>query len=107
GTTARTAIYNNAAAAAPITTVLCEEIKISTDLLTMRMGGVQVASSADDLGAGNFSSQALNIGARNGGASTFFSGRIYRLLVIGRALTTTERATAERWAAQPAGVVIP
>jgi len=107
GNIAAAAVYNNVAAAAPVTSVLCQEAKISTDLLSLRMNGVQVASSVADLGTGNFSSQALNIGARNGGAYAFFNGRISRLLVIGRLLTTTERKTAERWAAQPVGIVIP
>lgn len=78
---------------------------ISADTATMRINGTDAGSNGGDQGTGNFGNYALNIGARNA-ASLFFNGRLYRLLVIGRALTTTERSLAERWAAQPAGVVL-
>lgn len=74
----------------------------------LRKNGATVGAAAGDTSenTGTFASYALNIGARNA-ASLFFNGRIYRLLVIGRALTTTERNAAERWAAQPVGIAIP
>lgn len=91
---------------APTTRVITTQSKISTDLCSLRVDGVAVSSSANDQGAGNYQNAALYMGAR-GGTSVFLSGRIYRLLIIGRALTTTERNLAERWAAQPTGIVIP
>jgi hypothetical protein len=92
---------------APLTLVATGESKISADQCALRINGAAAASSSTDQGSGNYRNAVLNIGARNGGASTFLNGRIYRLLVIGRALTTTERNTAERWAAQPVGISIP
>lgn len=106
GTTIWTATYTNAAVAAPITNVLTNIADISADSVVLRVDGVQVASNSGDQGTGNYGNYPLYIGGR-GGATLFFNGRIYRLLVIGRALTTTERNAAERWAAQPVGITIP
>ena len=92
---------------APLALVAAGESKISADQCALRINGAAAASSSTDQGSGNYRNAALNIGARNGGASTFLNGRIYRLLIIGRTLTTTERNLAERWAAQPVGIVIP
>lgn len=92
--------------AAPVTNVVTAEMDISSDSLSIRADGGTAATSASDQGTGNYGNYALNIGARNT-ASLFLSGRIYRLLVIGRTLTTTERNAAERWAAQPVGITIP
>lgn len=93
--------------AAPLALVSTGEGDISADLSNVRVNGAQAANAAGDQGTGNYQNAALSIGARNGGASVFLNGRIYRLLVIGRALTTTERNLAERWAAQPVGIPIP
>jgi hypothetical protein len=79
---------------------------LATQLLTRLNGADTAFSAASGSNAGPFANAALNLGARNGGASSWLSGRLYRLLVIGRALTTTERSLAERWAAQPAGVTL-
>lgn len=106
GTGVSSTAYTNAAVAAPITAVVTVSAKIATDLLLLFLNGAQVAAAATDQGTGNYTSDVLNIGSRNA-ASLFFNGRIYRLLVIGRALTTTERNAAERWAAQPVGIAIP
>jgi hypothetical protein len=56
-------------------------------------------------GTGNFSSQPIYIG-RRGGSSSPFNGRLYRLIVIGRALTASELSQAERWSAQPMGITL-
>lgn len=92
--------------AAPNTAVITGESDISADTCSIRVNGVSAGSAATDQGTGNYGNYVLNIGARNA-ASGFLNGRIYRLLVIGRALTTTERNAAERWAAQPVGIAIP
>lgn len=96
----------DSANAAPVTAAFTGSGDISSDLCALRKNGVQTATTAADQGAGSYGNYALNIGARNT-ASLFFNGRIYRLLVIGRALTATERNAAERWAAQPVGITIP
>lgn len=106
GSTTSTATYANTAVASPVTFVATGQADISADLCAVRINGADAQSSASDQGSGNYSSQVLNIGARNA-ASVFFNGRIYRILVIDRALTTTERNLAERWAAQPVGITIP
>lgn len=81
---------------------LVDEIKPRVDGVVPALSAV-VAGPA---GTGNFSNAALNIGRRNG-TSLPLNGRIYRMIVIGRALTATELANAERWCAAPAGVVLP
>jgi hypothetical protein len=106
GDAAGASVASSGSLPAPVATVLAGEADISADVVRLRIDGTQVASSPDDQGAGNYSNDVLNIGARNA-SSLFFNGRIYRLLVIGRTLTTTERNAAERWAAQPAGITIP
>jgi hypothetical protein len=105
GTSSSTA-QTDGSYAAPNLAVLTSTLKISTDLCALFINGVSAAMSATDQGSGNYGTYALNIGARNA-TSLFLNGRIYRLLVIGRALTTTERNLAERWAAQPVGITIP
>ena len=77
--------------------------------LTLRENGVGQAATVNTTSpqvATNGANTALNIASRIG-TSLFFAGNLYRLLVIGRALTTTERNAAERWAAQPVGIAIP
>ena len=90
----------------PEQAVITAEHDIAGDLSRLRRNGVAGVDGTADKGAGNFGNYPIYLGAR-AGASLFFNGRIYRLLVIGRALTTTERAAAERWAAQPVGITIP
>jgi hypothetical protein len=94
------------AVAAPDTAVVTAFSDISGDLSRIYRNGVIGTDGTGDKGTGNFGNYVLNIGARNA-AGVFLNGRIYRLLVIGRALTTTERNTAERWASQPVGIAIP
>lgn len=97
----------NGALVAPANAVVTGEGNIANDVCTLRLNGAQVDSVTADQGSGNYSNAALNVGSRGGGASLWFGGRIYRLLVIGRALTAAERNTAELWAAKPVGVTIP
>lgn len=91
---------------APDTAVITATHNIAGDLSRLWRNGVQGTDGNADKGTGNFGNYPLYLGAR-GGSSVFFNGRIYRLLIIGRVLTTTERAAAERWAAQPVGITIP
>jgi len=92
--------------AAPITLVATAILDISDPRNDLYINGDLAAQASTDQGAGNFGNYALNLGSRNT-TTQFFNGRIYRLLVIGRALTTTERNLAERWAAQPTGIILP
>lgn len=104
GTVMATISYSGFAAGTAYVVTLRADI--SDDTVSAVIDGVQQSPSLTDQGTGNYGNYVLNIGARNA-ASLFFNGRIYRLLVIGRALTTTERNAAERWAAQPVGITIP
>lgn len=90
----------------PASLVLTGVGDISADTSILSVNGVTDGTSASDQGTGSYRSDILFVGARGAG-SQFFNGRIYRLLVIGRALTATERSLAERWAAQPVGITIP
>ena len=73
---------------------------ISADTNIVKINGTQVATSAANLGTGNFGNFVLHIGARNGVTSPF-NGRIYRMIVIGRALTSDELTAAEAWVSAP------
>ena len=57
-------------------------------------------------GTGNFGNYPLFIGARNQ-ASSFFNGRIYPMIVLGRLATTQEITDTETWVAEKTGVVLP
>lgn len=91
--------------AAPTTVVLTGSGDISADTCALRVNGAQAVAQANDQGTGNYAADVLFIGRRNG-ASSPFNGRLYRILVIGRALTADEISRAERWCAQPAGVTL-
>jgi hypothetical protein len=84
--------YANAAIAAPNTSVLAMLADISGDSAISRVNGAQVASSASDLGTGNFGSYPLYLFAR-AGTSLFFRGRFYASVIRG-ALTPVSRAAA-------------
>jgi len=71
GTTARAAIYTNAAVAAPVTNVLTGLSDISGDIVTLRVNGTQVATSALDQGTGNYLAYPAYICARGGTANPF------------------------------------
>lgn len=58
---------------------------------------------ADGLAAGNFANAALYVGAR-GGASLWFNGRLYGLIVRGAASTAGQIDDAERYMARLSGV---
>lgn len=108
-------VYGDTAAAsspAPITQVISAAFDASvvglTGLGPLRLDGQAAAltKGGGASSAGTFGNLALSFGRRNG-ASLPFNGRIYRMIVIGRALTAAELAQAEAWCAAPAGVVLP
>jgi hypothetical protein len=71
---------------------------ISGDSTILRLDGVQVGTSLDDQGTGNYGSYPLYIGRRNN-ASLPFNGRIYQLIVRGAASSAAEIASTERYIA--------
>lgn len=88
---------NSGAIAAPVTNVLTGISDINTDLMTLGVNGVQVATSSVDQGTGNFLAYPLYIG-RRGGTTLPFNGRIYNLIVrFGANLTASQIASTENW----------
>lgn len=83
--------------ASPLSSVLTGIGDISSDTAILRVNGTQVATSATDQGAGNFSNAAVLIG-RRGGASLPFNGVITFLFAINRLLTANELAAVEAYA---------
>lgn len=65
---------------APMTSVLSGLGDISGDSSTIRVNGVQAATSASDQGTGNFGAYPLYIGMR-GGSTVPFNGNLYGLIV--------------------------
>lgn len=96
----------NSVATAPISAVVSGEASITAPYTRIRTNGVLNQELTTSLGTGPLGNFPLYIG-RRGGTAFPFSGRIHRLLIIGRALTAAELAQAERWAAQPTGVTLP
>jgi hypothetical protein len=94
-------------AAAPQTEVLCGIGQISTDTAQLRANGVQVGTSANDQGTGNFLAYPLYIG-RRAGSSLPFNGHIYGLIVrfSSANLAAAQIANAERWLARKSGVTL-
>jgi hypothetical protein len=99
-----TSEYRGLTYTAPVTSVLfCQYDIAGADRATEIMprvnaatpGTLQTAGQAS-LGGGNFSSAALNVGRRNA-SNTPFNGRIYRLVIVGRTLTSDERNNLESW----------
>jgi hypothetical protein len=97
-----TSLFNNAQVAAPVTAVIAAQADIPADSTTLRVDAVQVASSATNLGTGNFGAYPLYIGRRNN-ASLPFSGRIYQLIVRGAASSAAEISSTERYIAGKQG----
>jgi hypothetical protein len=79
---------------------------IAGSISTAVLDRVAGTSSTASKGTGNFGNYPLYIGSR-AGSTLYFSGRISRLIVIGRKLTAPEIAAAEAWCAAPVGVVLP
>jgi len=97
-----TSLFNNAQVAAPVTAVIAGQADIPANSTTLRVDAVQVASSATNLGTGNFGTYPLYIGRRNN-ASVPFNGRIQQLIVRGAASSAAEISSAERYIAGKQG----
>ena len=82
---------------APITNILTTIGDISSDVTTLRINGVQAATSAADQGSGNYLAYPLYIGRRAAGTVPF-NGRIYSLITrFGANLTTGQITSTESW----------
>jgi hypothetical protein len=80
---------------APDTAVVSIQHDIAGDLSTSRRNGIDYGTGAGDKGLGNFAAgMPLYIGAR-AGASVFFTGNIYGLIVCGALSNASEVATLE------------
>ena len=81
---------------APITNVITATGDIVGDLTTIRVNGTSGASGTGNQGTGNFGTYPLYIGSR--ATNTLrLNGRIYSLIVLGRAATAGEITDAETW----------
>jgi len=90
--------------AQPDTAILTGQIDISSDLLTLRRNGSQVATSSSDQGSGNFANATLFIGARNN-ASDRFLGHLYSGFIINKILDPAVLEIYEsEWVAAKSGV---
>ena len=70
--------------ASPNTSVLTAIGDISGDVSSIRVNGATITTTTTDQGTGNYGNYPLYIGAR-AGASLFFNGRLYSLIVRGAA----------------------
>jgi hypothetical protein len=90
GTNIAQATYNNAAVAAPAVLVGRYHADISADVTEIHLDRVQVATSAGDLGTGNFgASYAFYRGSR-GASSLRFSGLLGGMILVLGPLTAAE-----------------
>jgi hypothetical protein len=87
----------------PITNVLTGISDISGDVATLRVNGVQAATSSSNQGSGNYGNYPLFIGARNN-AGFFFNGWMYSLTVRGAQSSASEISAMESWVAGKTGV---
>lgn len=81
--------------AAPVTAVVGARSKISTDYAEARVNGVGSVAVTDQ-GTGNYGNYAVYIG-RRGGASLPFSGRMYPLVLRGKATDDATMALLETY----------
>ena len=90
----------------PVTSVLTGLSDITNDVNTIRVDGVEKASSTANQGDGPYGNWPLNLGARNSGASLHLDGRVYGLIVRGALSNPSEIASAETYIAGKTGVSI-
>lgn len=96
----------NSVGAAPVSHVITAQSDISTDTATIRLNGIEAATSAADQGAGNYGNYSLFIGSRNG-SSRRLNGHLYGLIVLGRAANAAEVTAVEQLFARRIGVTLP
>jgi hypothetical protein len=103
GTNSAPATSANNSYVAPITTVNTGIGNIAGDVTTLRVNGIQAATSATDLGSGNYGNYPLFIGARDN-TSLYFNGWMYSLTVRGAQSSASEISAMESWVAGKTGV---
>ena len=100
GSQASLAIYTDASVAAPHSAVLTGQGEISADLCTLRINGVERATSATDQELSGaqpgYANDVIYIG-RRAGTSNPFNGRLHGLIILGRLLTAPELTNTEAW----------
>ena len=82
--------------AAPTSNVLTALGDIAADVSQLRVNGSVAATSAVDLGTGNYGNYPLFIG-RRGGTSLPFNGRDYGIIIVGKTASATEITNTELW----------
>ena len=93
-----TSTMNPAGFVAPVSNVLTGIADISGDLATLRANGSVAATSASDLGTGNFGNHPIFIGRRNN-ATLPFNGKDYGIIIVGKAASAGEITDTETWLA--------
>ena len=86
----------DAAYASPSTNVLTTTHDIAASQSVLRLNAAAINTATGAKGSGNFSNAPLYIG-RRGGASAPLNGRIYQLIVCGKALSASELASTEAY----------
>ena len=86
----------------PSTNIVSGVGDISGDQAILRVNGTQVATSTADQGTGNYGNYPLYIGAR-AGTSLWFNGRLYGLVVAGKAASASEITNTEAFTNQKTG----
>jgi hypothetical protein len=86
------------------TNVLTGQSKISTDNVTLRRNGTQVALSSADLGSGNLSNHLVNLGSR-GQSSLYLNGHLHSGFVINKIIDPAILSDYEKyWVGVKAGI---
>jgi hypothetical protein len=93
-------------APAPDTSIVTFSGDIAGDSAVFRRNGTTTQTFSTDLGTGTFGNYPLYVG-RRGGASLFFSGNLYGLVIRGAASTAAQIAATERYMANKTGVTLP
>lgn len=91
--------------AAPNTTLLTAQSKISTDSAVLRGNGAQIGSSALDQGSGNFGNYPIYFG-RRGGSTLPVNGKEYQTVIRNRLLSAAELASLETFVAGKTGIIL-
>ena len=81
---------------APLTSVLSGLSAILTDSNILRVNGAQADSDTSDQGTGSYGNYPLYIG-RRGGSSLPFSGHLYSLIIVGKAVAAGELSSTETY----------
>ena len=82
--------------ASPVTILQSGIGDISGSKSILRVNGAQAASSVNSQGTGNYGNYPLYIGAR-AGSSLWFNGRLYGLIIVGKAVRSVEITSTEAW----------